>query len=116
MKYKTQSVAYNHFAVDLLLLVLQVISGIWIGIQYVFPDFFYKVIDFNVMRTIHINLLIVWTLIGFMGASYYLVVEESETEVWSPSLANIHLIGFAIGGVAAIVGDFFFINNRPQFL
>ena len=59
MKYKTQSVAYNHFAVALLLLALQVIAGLWIGIQYVFPDFFYQVIDFNVMRTIHINLLIV---------------------------------------------------------
>jgi len=116
MKYKTQSVAYNHFVVALLLLVLQVIAGLWIGIQYVFPDFFYQVIDFNVMRTIHINLLIVWILIGFMGASYYLVVEESETEVWSPSLANIHLIGFVIGGVAAIVGYLFGITDGREFL
>ena len=116
MKYKTLSVAYNHFVVALLLLVLQVIAGLWIGIQYVFPDFFYQVIDFNVMRTIHINLLIVWILIGFMGASYYLVVEESETEVWSPSLANIHLIGFAIGGVAAIVGYLFGITDGREFL
>src|SRR3990172_7263342 len=116
MKYKTLSVAYNHFVVALLLLVLQVIAGLWIGIQYVFPDFFYQVIDFNVMRTIHINLLIVWILVGFMGASYYLVVEESETEVWSPLLANIHLIGFAIGGVAAIVGDLFGINDGREVL
>ena len=42
MKYKTLSVAYNHFVVALLLFVLQVIAGLWIGIQYVFPDFFYQ--------------------------------------------------------------------------
>jgi len=116
MKYQSHSVAYNHFVVALLLFALQVIAGLFIGVQYVFPDFFYQVIDFNVMRTIHINLLIVWILIGFMGASYYLVVEESETEVWSPGLANIHLVGFVIGGVAAIVGYLFGWTDGREFL
>ena len=116
MKYQSHSVAYNHFVVALLLLGLQVIAGLFIATQYVFPDFFYQVIDFNVMRTIHINLLIVWILIGFMGASYYLVVEESETEVWSPALANIHLVGFVIGGVTAIVGYLFGWTDGREFL
>jgi len=116
MKYQSHSVAYNHFVVALLLFALQVVAGLFIGTQYVFPDFFYQVIDFNVMRTIHINLLIVWILIGFMGASYYLVVEESETEVWSPALANIHLAAFVVGGVAAIVGYLFGWTDGREFL
>ena len=116
MKYRTHSVAYNHFAAALLLFGLQVLSGIFIGVQYVFPDFFYQVVDFNVMRTIHINLLVVWLLIGFMGASYYLVVEESETEVWSPLLANVHLAAFLVGGVAAIVGYLFGWTDGREFL
>ncbi len=116
MKYQTHSVAYNHFAVALLLFALQVLAGLVIGIQYVFPDFLFQTVDFNVARTIHINLLIVWLLIGFMGASYYLVVEESENEVWSPTLANIHLVAFVIAGVVAIVGYLFGWTDGREFL
>jgi nitric oxide reductase subunit B len=116
MKYQSHRVAYYHFIAALLLFALQVVAGLVIGTQYVFPDFLYQTLDFNVVRTIHINLLIVWILIGFMGASYYLVVEESETEVWSPMLAHIHLVAFVLGGVAAIVGYLLGYTDGREFL
>ncbi len=116
MKYQSHTVAYYHFVAALLLLALQVVAGLVIGAQYVFPDFLYQTLDFNTVRTIHINLLIVWILIGFMGASYYLVVEESETEVWSPMLAHIHLVAFVLGGVAAIVGYLLGYTDGREFL
>ncbi len=116
MKHRSHTVAYYHFVAALLLFALQVVAGLVIGIQYVFPDFLYQTLDFNTVRTIHINLLIVWILIGFMGASYYLVVEESETEVWSPMLAHIHLIAFVAGGVAAIVGYVLGYTDGREFL
>ena len=39
------------------------------------------------VRMIHTNALIVWLLLGFFGAAYYLIPEESEREIWSPKLA-----------------------------
>ncbi len=44
---------------------------------------------------------------GFMGGAYYLVPEESETEIHSVPLANLQLILFTLIGAAAIVGYFF---------
>jgi nitric oxide reductase subunit B len=38
---------------------------------------------------VHTNLLIVWLLFGFMGAAYYMVPEEAETELHSPKLAKV---------------------------
>jgi nitric oxide reductase subunit B len=49
---------------------------------------------------VHTNLLIVWLLFGFMGAAYYMVPEESETELYSPKLAKILFWVFLAAGAA----------------
>jgi len=56
---------------------------------------------------VHTNLLIVLLLFGFMGATYYLVPEETESELWSPKLAIITFWIFAAAGVATILGYLF---------
>ena len=56
---------------------------------------------------VHTNLLIVLLLFGFMGATYYLIPEESERELWSPMLAKLTFWVFAAAGVATILGYLF---------
>ncbi|MFW2371859.1 MAG: cbb3-type cytochrome c oxidase subunit I, partial [Gammaproteobacteria bacterium] len=63
--------------------------GLIMGLQYVVGDFLFPEIPFNVARMVHTNTLIVWLLFGFMGAAYYLIPEEAETELYSPKLAVI---------------------------
>ncbi len=108
MKYETQKIAYNYFLIATLLFGLQVIFGLITGAKYVWDsDPLINILPFNVSRAIHINLLVVWLLFGFMGGTYYLVPEESETEIYSPGLANIQLALFAIIGVTAVIGYIF---------
>ena len=64
-------------------------------------------VTFDVTKAIHTNLLIVWVLTGFMGATYYVVPEESRTEIYSPKLAFWQLGLWAVMGVTAIIGYFF---------
>jgi nitric oxide reductase subunit B len=70
----------------------------------VIGDFLFPEIPFNVARMVHTNLLIVWLLFGFMGAAYYLIPEESETELFSPKLAMIMFWVFLVAGALTIVG------------
>jgi nitric oxide reductase subunit B len=53
---------------------------------------------------VHTNLLIVWLLFGFMGASYFLVPEETETELFSPKLAIITFWVFLVAGALTVLG------------
>jgi nitric oxide reductase subunit B len=53
---------------------------------------------------VHTNLLIVWLLFGFMGSAYYLVPEETETELYSPKLAMVLFWVFLVAGALTIVG------------
>lgn len=63
-----------------------------------------NILPFNTARAIHINLLVVWLLFGFMGGTYYIVPEEAQTDIYSKKPANLQLILFAVIGVMAIAG------------
>ncbi len=69
MQYKSQAVAMPYFIAAIGLFVGQIIFGLIMGLQYVIGDFLFPEIPFNVARMVHTNLLIVWLLFGFMGAS-----------------------------------------------
>lgn len=104
LKYKSQAVAKLYFIAALALFAGQILFGIGLGLQYVIGDFLFPYVPFNQARMVHTNLLIVWLLFGFMGAAYYLVPEEAETELHSPKLAIALFWIFLVAGALTIVG------------
>ena len=104
LKYKSQSVAKLYFIGAMALFAGQIIFGITLGLQYLIGDLFFPYIPFNIARMVHTNLLIVWLLFGFMGAAYYMVPEEAETELYSPKLAIALFWIFLIAGAATSLG------------
>lgn len=104
MKYTSQAVAKPYFIAAIALFLGQILFGLIMGLQYVVGDFLFPAIPFNVARMVHTNLLIVWLLFGFMGASYYLIPEESEVELHSPKLAIITFWVFLVAGALTVLG------------
>jgi nitric oxide reductase subunit B len=104
MQYQSQAVAKPYFIAAIGLFVGQILFGLILGLQYVMGDFLFPEIPFNVSRMVHTNLLIVWLLFGFMGATYYLVPEEAERELYSPKLALALFWIFLVAGALTIVG------------
>ncbi|MDP1607424.1 MAG: cbb3-type cytochrome c oxidase subunit I [Rhodocyclaceae bacterium] len=111
MKYPSQAVALPYFIAAIALFAGQVIFGLILGTQYVIGDFLFPEIPFNIARMVHTNLLIVWLLFGFMGAAYYLVPEEAETDLYSPLLAWVLFWVFLAAGVLTILGYLFVDYN-----
>lgn len=116
MKYQSQKVAYWFFALSMLLLSLQIIYGFIMGFAHMGYDGLHNIVPFNAARAVHTNLLIMWLLSGFMGAAYYIIPEEAETELVNVKLAYIQLIAFAAVGVTAIVGYHFNYWEGRKFL
>jgi len=104
MQFKSQAVAKPYFIAAIGLFVGQILFGLILGLQYVLGDFLFPAIPFNVARMVHTNLLIVWLLMGFMGGAYYMIPEESETELFSPKLALILFWTFLVAGALTVVG------------
>jgi len=116
MKYKSQKVAYWFFALSMLLFVLQLVYGFIMGFAHAGFDGLHEFIPFNTAKAVHLNLLVVWLLSGFMGAAYYIIPEEAQHELVSVKLAYIQLITLALVGVAAIIGFHFNIWEGRKFL
>ncbi|MCR6735938.1 MAG: cbb3-type cytochrome c oxidase subunit I [Afipia sp.] len=116
MKYATQRVAFAYFACAMILFGVQIIVGALAGTVYVLPNFLANILPFNVLRMIHTNALIVWLLMGFFGAGYYLIPEEAERDIESPLLAYVQLALLMFGALAAVVGYVFGIHEGREFL
>ncbi|MDU0340208.1 cbb3-type cytochrome c oxidase subunit I [Bosea rubneri] len=115
-RYKTQSVAMLYFYGALALFVAQVAFGTLAGLIYVLPNTLSELLPFSIVRMIHTNALVVWLLLGFMGATYYLLPEEAQTELYSTKLAVIQFWLFFIAAAVAVVGYLFRIHEGREFL
>jgi len=104
MTYQSQSVAKLYFTAAIALFAAQILFGLIIGLQYVIGDFLFPYIPFNVARMVHTNALIVWLLMAFMGAAYYLIPEEAETELFSPMLATLMFWVFLVAAALTVAG------------
>src|SRR5512142_308562 len=116
MEYRSQKIAYWYFAVALLLFALQVVLGLWLAFNYSFtvPQSIVDVFPFATARAMHTNLLVLWMLLGFMGGTYYIVPEETKSEIYSSGLAWFQLAALVATGVVALVGFLFgWTQGRP---
>ncbi|WP_099826988.1 cbb3-type cytochrome c oxidase subunit I [Oceaniglobus indicus] len=116
MKYQSQQVAYAYFVAAMALFAVQVLGGLTIGWVYVQPNFLAEIFPFHIIRMVHTNALIVWLLLGFFGAAYYMVPEEAEREIWSTKLAYLQLAIMIIGTLGAVIGYGFKVHGGREFL
>jgi nitric oxide reductase subunit B len=104
MRYQSQRVAYAYFVVAMLLYGLQVAFGLLSAAKYLGPDPLLHLLPFDRAKEIHTNLLLVWVITGFMGAAYWVVPEESRTEIYSVRLAYLQLVLWTAMGLITVVG------------
>jgi nitric oxide reductase subunit B len=114
--FRSQRIAGWYIRAALPLFVLQVLFGLWLAANYVFaiPQGIVDVFPFATAREIHTNLLVLWMLLGFMGGTYFIVPEETRSEIFSERLAIVQLLLLLGTGLTAIVGFLFgWTKGRP---
>ena len=124
MKYKTQKIALAYFSVAMALFAIQVLGGLLAGFIYIAPNFLSELLPFSTVRMLHTNALVVWLLLGFFGAAYYLIPEEAEREIHSPTIAYAQLALLVVGTLGAVItyvfnlfeGNFFLGLQGREFL
>jgi len=116
MHYRSQRVAYPYFLLSIILFALQVVFGLLIGAQFIWPDILSGLLPFDVGREIHLNTMVFWLLLGLMGATYYLVPEEAQRELYSTKIARVQFWLLALTGVAAVVGFIFGLTEGREYI
>ena len=111
MHYKSQKMAQNFYTFAVVLFLVQVLVGVIASLQFIWPDFFF--LKFHIIKTLHVNALVVWLLTGLMGATYYVVPEESQTELWSYPLAQFQFWATVVT-ISLVVLGYIWMGFDPQ--
>ena len=107
--YRSQRLALRYFAAAVTLFGVMTAAGLLSALYYVHPGLLYNTLDFNIAKILHIDTLIIWLLMGFIGAVYWFLPQELGREVEGIALAEI-LFWVFCAAVAVVAGVFVFVQ------
>src|SRR4249920_61623 len=103
--YRSQHLALKYLTAAIALFGIMTVAGLMSAYYYVNPDFLFGFLHFNIAKILHIDTMIIWLLMGFMGAIYWFLPEEFGRDLVGIKLAEILFYVFC--GVVAIVAVVF---------
>ncbi len=95
IKYKTQRLSLRFFALMLILLVVQVLLGVLLSVQQADPTLLKGIFNFNIARSEHVNMGVLWILSGFIATILYVGPILSKRELASPWLIKFLFIALS---------------------
>ena len=107
--YRSQQLALKYFAAAITLFGVMTLSGLLSAYYYVNPDFLFGLLHFNIAKTLHIDTMIIWLLMGFMGAIYWLLPDEFGRDLSGIRAAEILFYVFC-AAVAVVAVVFVFVQ------
>ena len=107
-----QKLAVKYFSVAVVLFAAQILFGLLAGLQFIYPDFLWGILDFNVNRMVHINAMIIWMLYGFFGSVYWLIEDEAKQEIVGLKLGNL-AFWVLTAAVTVVVLVYLFVQWGP---
>jgi nitric oxide reductase subunit B len=106
--YRSQRLAFNYFTTAVALFGVMTLAGLISACYYINPEFLSGLLHFNIAKILHIDTLIIWLLMGFMGAIYWFLPEEFGRELFGIQAAEILFYVFC-AAVAVVATVFIFV-------
>lgn len=103
IQYQTQRLSMRFFMLMLILFLGQLGFGLLAIAQHADPTLLSGTLNFNVVRSEHLNLGVLWILAGFIGSILFVGPLLSSRELASPGL--IKLLFYAY--IAAVLGNIY---------
>ncbi len=110
--YESQKLALWYFAVAIALFGLQLTFGLIAAYQQLNPNFLFELAPFMTNRTLHVNTLVVWLLVGLVGGVYWFLPQETGREVVGIKAAKI-IWWVIVAGVLVLAGIYLFVQYGP---
>src|SRR5215467_8604081 len=107
--YRSQVLALKYLAAALVLFGVMILAGLLSAWYYVRPDLLFGILHFNIAKILHIDTMIIWLLMGFMGALYWFLPEEFGRELVGIAAAEALFYVFC-AAVAVVAIVFIFVQ------
>ncbi len=109
---RSKSLAVKYLTAAVLLFGVMTLAGLMSAIYYINPDFLFGLVHFSVAKMLHIDTMIIWLLMGFMGAVYWFLPQEFGCEpagIWAAEI----LFWVFVAAVLVVAGIFLFVQWGP---
>ena len=107
--YRSQQLALKYFTAAIALFGVMIVAGLLTACYYVHPDLLFGLLHFNIAKILHIDTMIIWLLMGFMGAIYWFLPDEFGRELAGIKAAEILFYVFC-AAVAVVAVVFIFVQ------
>jgi nitric oxide reductase subunit B len=102
--YRSQKLALRYLVAAITLFGVMTAAGLLSALYYLDPSLLYNVFDFQMAKILHIDTLVIWLLMGFIGAVYWFLPKELGREVVGIWIAEVLFYVFcAAVAVVAVV-------------
>ncbi len=109
---RSQKLALRYLIGAVTLFGVMIFFGVLSAAYYIWPSMLYNVFNFSTSKIMHIDMLVIWLLMGFLGAVYWYLPKELDHEVEGIWLAELTFWVFcAVLAVVALV--FIFVQYGP---
>src|SRR5262252_1061894 len=107
--YRSHQLALKYFTAAITLFGVMIVAGLLSACYYVRPDLLFRILHFNIAKILHIDTMIIWLLMGFMGAIYWFLPDEFGRELAGIKAAEILFYVFC-AAVAIVAVVFIFVQ------
>lgn len=110
--YRSQKLALHYFVSAISLFGVMIAFGLLSSLYYLYPSMLFGVFNFNTSKILHIDTLVIWLLMAFMGSVYWYLPKELGREVVGVRLATATFWVFC-AVVLAVALIFVFVQYGP---
>jgi len=107
--YRAQRLGLKYLTASTVMFGAMILFGLVSSIYFVQPCFMLNTFNFSSAKIVHINGLIIWLLMGFIGSIYWFLPQELEREVEGIALAET-LFWVFCAAVTVVVLVFIFVQ------
>lgn len=109
---RSQKLSLRYLIAAITLFGVMIAFGLLSALYYLYPSLLFNVFNFNTAKILHIDTMVIWLLMGFLGAVYWYLPKELGCEVEGLWLAELTFWVFcAVVAVVAVV--FLFVQYGP---
>lgn len=112
IEYPSRAKTKKYFTGAVLLFVFQLILGILMGVEFLSRDVRLLPFTFDIYKSLHLNVMILWLLLGFVGGVYYLLPGEVGRDIRYPKLIDVQFWFLLLAGIGIIISELFFTGRN----
>lgn len=117
---RSQQLGMRYFVAALALFGILIVAGLIAGLQYINPYLLFPILPFSIVKILHIDTMILFLLLAFIGALYWLLPDEFESDLVGVRIAEalfwVLCAAIAIVAVVFIVVQYGHANETSLWL